>query len=144
MANYAAECGMKCAEADFQAFLAEATKLPVDDKEQAGEAVRVLARVLSRREFNESGEGATKWARVKRLYGLWRQGVGTNASGRRHGPMAMGNVAFSRGMPISANPFPPPDIGDEEQGDFDLWEAGWRLAQKRAREYERKVNCGQI
>ena len=141
--NYAAECGIKCSDPTFQHFLRDATKLPVSDKDEAGAAVRALCKVGSRREFNETLEGNEAWLRAKRLFGLWRAGHGTNAAGRRHGPSIMGRVAFSRGTPISDNPFDRPEIDETDETPYDLWEIGWRQSQRQQREYqERKANGG--
>lgn len=132
--NYAAECAMKCEDKKFQHSLRGATKLPVSSKDEAAAAIRVLCKVESRREFNETLEGNGAWLRAKRLYGLWRAGHGTNAVGRRHKPNIMGWVAFSRGATIGDNPFEQPALDNNEETDFDLWELGWR---KAAREYAR-------
>lgn len=128
MPNYAAEAAIKCSDKKFQHFLRDATKLPVADKDQAGAALRVLCKVESRREFNESDEGADKWFRAKRLYGKWRAGVGKNAVGNLHKPQIMGQVAFHRGTMLGDNPFEQPALDNREETDFDLWEFGWRKA----------------
>lgn len=130
--NYAAECGIKCAEPKFQHFLRDATKLPVTNKEEAAEAVRVLCDVRSRSQFNNDQRSAESWQKAKRLYGLWRAGHGTNAAGHRHKPNIMGRVAFSRGTMLQDNPFDRPELDNDDETDFDLWELGWR---KAAREY---------
>lgn len=130
--NYAAECGIKCSEPKFQHFLRDATKMPVTNKVQAAEAVRVLCDVRSRSQFNADQGSAERWKRAKRLYGMWRAGHGTNAAGNRHKPAIMGGVAFRRGTMIGDNPFEQPALDNGEETDFDLWEFGWR---KAAREY---------
>lgn len=136
--NYAAECGIKCADPIFQKFLHDATKLRVADKDEAGAAVRLLCKVQSRREFNETQEGADAWVRAKRLFGLWRAGHGTNAAGRRHGPSIMGRVAHSRGTPISDNPFDRPEINETDETPYDLWELGWRKSERQQRDYQER------
>ena len=126
--NYAAECAMKCEDEKFQHFLRDATKLPVTNKDQAGEAIRKLCKIESRGDLNKSAEAAEEWHKAKRLYGMWRAGHGTNAAGNRHKPNIMGRVAFGRGSLLDANPFEQPALGDDEETDFDLWELGWRKA----------------
>lgn len=130
--NYAAECAMKCDDKKFQHFLRDATKLPVSSKDEASVAIRTLCKIESRADLNKSEDAAERWKKAKRLFGLWRAGHGTNADGNRHKPNIMGRKAFSRGTQISDNPFPRPEIDNDEETDFDLWELGWR---KAAREY---------
>ena len=137
--NYAAESAMKCEEPTFRRFLQDATKRPVGDKEAAAEALRLLAGVDSRKAFNASHEGAERWVRVRRLFALWRRGVGKNAQGRLHGPSIMGRVAYSRGSPRSENPFEQPPIWEEDETEYDLWEFGWNRAKAQAEEMERKT-----
>ena len=127
-ANYAAECGIKCAEKKFQHFLRDSTKMPVTDKDEAGAAIRKLCRVESRAEFNKDEAAADRWRKAKHWFDLWQNGVGKNTQGRFHKPNVMGRVAFHRGTSISGNPFPRPDIDEDEDTDFDLWEVGWRKA----------------
>jgi hypothetical protein len=138
--NYAAECGIKCSDPLFQRFLHDATKMRVADKDEAGAAVRLLCKVQSRREFNETEAGAAAWLRAKRLFGLWRAGHGTNAAGWRHGPSIMGRVAFARGTPISDNPFERPEIMEADETPYDLWELGWRKAERQHRENQERTS----
>lgn len=130
--NYAAECAMRCAEPRFWHFLRDATKQPVDSPEEAAEAARVLCKVQSRRELNDDPGAADRWKRAKRLFQLWKDGVGKNAAGNLHAPSIMGRVAYSRGTLISENPFPRPEIDQDDETDFDLWEAGWRKAERNS------------
>lgn len=125
--NYAAEAAIKCGDPVFQHFLRDATKRPVSGKDEAAEALRLLAGVDSRKAFNASQDGSERWLRVRRLFQLWRNGVSKAAQG----PSSMGRLAYQRGTPLSGNPFQEPPEWETEETEWELWNFGWERAQAR-------------
>lgn len=129
--NYAAQAAIKCGEALFQSFLADATPVDVTGKESAGEALRQLAGVSSRKVFN-SAPGAEKWARVLKWFKMWRQGYGKDVP-----PFLMGQAAYRRGCDFEDNPFDPEE-GPDIDKPHDFWAQGLQF-EKRMIEFSSRV-----
>ena len=122
--NYAAQAAMKCAEPLFAQFLADASGKDTSDKEAAAEALRQLAGVGSRREFN-APDGAKSWLKVLKWFGQWRTGHGKCEDGQMRPPFLMGQKAFQRDCDLDDNPFPP-DEGPEIDKPRTAWAQGFR------------------
>lgn len=102
--NYAAQAAMLCEKIDFQRFLCELVQVDTMQDDWTAQALRTLAQVESRRDFN-TPEGAEKWFQIRTMFTKWKHGE-ANENGRPLPPFLMGQRAFERGSDISDNPFP--------------------------------------
>lgn len=71
--NYAAECGMKCGEADFLDFLFTCHGVDVSDKERVATRIRTVLQINSRAELNTDEAAASRWRRLVADYENWRK-----------------------------------------------------------------------
>jgi len=130
MPNYAAQAAMKCKEPLFTQFLYQCEHHAGRTPDSADQALRNLAKVDSRSDFNMP-DGFEKWFRVLKLFGKWRQGFGTDDHGDPVPPFIMGQEAFDRGCEMRDNPF------SEDHKDGKDWRQGWKTKNWRD-EFTRK------
>lgn len=120
--NYSAECAMRCGEARFRAFLAEALGCQIPDKESAAEAVRTLLDLDSRAELNHREDAAEAWKKMRAEFETWEP--------PKPGPppFLAGQQAWRDGVALDANPHHPDDGLECYPGDRANWHQGWHVA----------------
>lgn len=129
MPNYAAQAAIKCKEPLFAQFLYQCEHYAGRTPESPEQALRNLAKVESRSEFNHPDSYA-KWFDVLKLFGKWRQGFGNDADGDPTPPFLMGQRAWERGCELEDNPYQR-DEGPNIDRPHDLWAQGWKTRKWR-------------
>lgn len=72
--DYAAECAMICARADFRRYLVECHALDVADEERVKTRVRSILKIGSRGELNDDQNAAARWKDLRARFNAWREG----------------------------------------------------------------------
>ena len=71
--NFAAECGMKCNEADFLDFLFTCHGVDISDRERVASRIRTMLQITSRADLNTDEAAAARWRRLVGDYENWRK-----------------------------------------------------------------------
>lgn len=71
--NYAAECGIKCADKDFLDFLFTCHGVDISDKERIATRIRTMLRINSRSELNTDETAAARWRQLVADFENWRK-----------------------------------------------------------------------
>lgn len=71
--NYAAECGMKCADRDFLDFLFTCHGVDISDKERVANRIRTMLRINTRADLNTDEAAAARWRQLVADFDTWRK-----------------------------------------------------------------------
>lgn len=71
--NYAAECGIKCADKPFLDFLFTCHNVDVSDKERVAARIRTMLQITSRADLNTDEAAASRWRKLVADFENWRK-----------------------------------------------------------------------